>query len=133
MKCEDVNCPIHGELPTRGMVFDGMVVSDKMDKTVVVERQYFVKVRKYDRFKRARSKIPAHNPPCLNVKTGDRVRIMECRKLSKTVSFVVTEKIDEKEKSQIQDKKIVKTKKKPVKSKPKAESKKKKVKEVENG
>ncbi|HEX54578.1 MAG TPA: 30S ribosomal protein S17, partial [Candidatus Altiarchaeales archaeon] len=32
--------------------------------------------------------------PCINARTGDRVRIMECRKLSKTVNFVVIEKLE---------------------------------------
>jgi len=93
MECNDVNCPIHGTLAARGQIIEGVVVSDKMQKTVVVQRNYFVKVRKYERVKKARSRIPAHNPPCINAKEGDNVRIMECRKLGKTVSFVVMEKL----------------------------------------
>ena len=38
--CEDRNCPFHGILSVRGRVMDGVVVSSKMDKTVVVERKY---------------------------------------------------------------------------------------------
>ncbi|MBN1455027.1 MAG: 30S ribosomal protein S17, partial [Methanomicrobia archaeon] len=38
------------------------------------------------------SKIHAHNPPCINAKVGDIVKIAECRPLSKTKSFVVVEK-----------------------------------------
>jgi len=92
-KCEDRNCPIHGNLKTRGQVMEGTVISDKMQKTVIVLRESFVKVKKYERYKRMRSKIAAHNPPCINARTGDRVRIMECRRLSKTVNFVITEKL----------------------------------------
>jgi len=92
-KCNDIKCPHHGNLSTRGMVFEGIVISDKMQKTVIVKREYLVKVRKYDRYQRVTSKIPAHLPPCIKVKVGDKVRIMECRKLSKTKSFVVVEKI----------------------------------------
>jgi len=91
--CNDVNCPIHGTLSTRGIVLEGVVTSDKMNGTVIVQRNYRIKVKKYNRYKSAKSRIPAHNPPCINAKTGDKVRIMECRKLSKTVSFVVTEKV----------------------------------------
>jgi small subunit ribosomal protein S17 len=91
--CVDRNCPEHGTLPTRGMVLDGVVASDKMDKTVIVQRSYYVKLKKYDRYRPKKSRIPAHNPPCINAKTGDRVKIMECRRLSKTVSFVITEKL----------------------------------------
>jgi len=38
------------------------------------------------------SRITAHNPPCIGAKTGDKVKIAECRPISKTKSFVVVEK-----------------------------------------
>jgi small subunit ribosomal protein S17 len=95
--CQDKNCPVHGRLSTRGMVLDGVVASDKMNKTVVVQRNYYVKLKKYERYRPKKSRIPAHNPTCINAKTGDTVRIMECRKLSSTVSFVVIEKLKEAE------------------------------------
>ena len=60
-----------------------------MDKTVVVEREYLHYVRKFRRYERRRSKIHAHNPPCINAKKGDKVLIAETRPISKTVSFVV--------------------------------------------
>jgi len=94
--CSDRNCPFHGELPVRGRVLEGMVVSAKMDKTVVVRRDYIHYVPKFMRYERRRSRIPSHNPPCINVKEGDHVRIVECRPISKTVSFVVVEKLVEK-------------------------------------
>ena len=34
----------------------------------------------------------AHCPPCLQVKAGDEVKLVECRPLSKTVAFVIVEK-----------------------------------------
>ncbi|MEA3254400.1 MAG: 30S ribosomal protein S17 [Candidatus Altiarchaeota archaeon] len=92
-ECSDKNCPIHGSLATRGIVLEGVVASDKMDKTVIVQRSRHVKLRKYERYRPVKSRIPAHNPPCINAVVGDKVRIAECRKLSKTVSFVVTEKL----------------------------------------
>ncbi|MCD6529905.1 30S ribosomal protein S17 [Candidatus Bathyarchaeota archaeon] len=93
--CDDVNCPFHGKLSVRGKVLEGVVVSDKMDKTVIVRRDYLHYVPKYMRYERRHSRIPAHNPPCINAKTGDKVRIMECRPISKTVAFVVVEKLEE--------------------------------------
>ncbi|MBS7632477.1 30S ribosomal protein S17 [Candidatus Bathyarchaeota archaeon] len=93
--CSDRNCPFHGELPVRGRVLDGIVASSKMDKTVVVERDYLQYVPKFMRYERRRSRIPSHNPPCIDAKEGDRVRIAECRPISKTVSFVVMEKLEE--------------------------------------
>ncbi|MBC7110345.1 MAG: 30S ribosomal protein S17, partial [Archaeoglobi archaeon] len=38
-----------------------------------------------------RSKLHAHNPPCINARVGDVVKIAECRPLSKTKHFVVVE------------------------------------------
>jgi small subunit ribosomal protein S17 len=52
-------------------------------------------VPKFMRYERRRSRIPSHNPPCIDAKEGDRVIIAECRPISKTVSFVVVEKKEE--------------------------------------
>jgi len=94
--CDDVNCPFHGELAVRGRVLEGKVVSAKMDKTAIVERDYLLYVPKFIRYERRRSRIPSHNPPCVGAKAGNRVKIAECRPISKTVSFVVVEKMEEK-------------------------------------
>ena len=93
--CDDRNCPFHGILSTRGRAVEGTVVSDKMNKTVVVRRDIIKYVPKFKRYERRRSHISAHNPPCINVKENDRVRIAECRPISKTVSFVVVQKLGE--------------------------------------
>jgi small subunit ribosomal protein S17 len=94
--CNDRNCPFHGDLSIRGRVLEGVVVSAKMDKTVIVKRDYLHYVKKFRRYERRHSRIPCHNPPCINVKEGARVRIAECRPISKTVSFVVVEKLEDK-------------------------------------
>ena len=90
-ECEDAQCPFHGTLPVRGQVITGKVVSDKMTGTVVVRRDYLHFVRKYKRYEKRSSTIHAHNPSCINARTGDMVRIAECRPLSKTKKFVVVE------------------------------------------
>ena len=95
--CNDRNCPFHGDLPIRGRILEGVVVSSKMDKTVIVEREYLHYVPKFLRYEKRHSRIPSHNPPCINAKEGDRVTIAECRPISKTVSFVVVEKHGEEE------------------------------------
>ena len=91
--CSDELCPYHGHLKVRGKIFQGRVVSDKMDKTVVVEWNYLRKIRKLKRYMKCKTRLAAHNPPCINAKEGDVVRIAECRPISKTKSFVVIEKI----------------------------------------
>ena len=93
-ECNDPNCPWHGNLKVRGQMMEGVVVSDKMKNTVVVEREYLRYVKKYERYEKRRRRYHVHNPPCIDAKVGDKVRFMECRLLSKTVSFVVIEKIE---------------------------------------
>jgi small subunit ribosomal protein S17 len=90
-ECNDVDCPFHGTLPVHGQVITGKVVSDRMKETVVVEREYFQYIRKYNRYEKRSSKIHAHSPECIGAKVGDVVRIAECRPISKTKSFVVVE------------------------------------------
>jgi SSU ribosomal protein S17P len=90
LECNDVRCPVHGNLKIRGNIFEGIVVSDKNQRTVIVMREYLAPLRKYERHLRKRSKIPAHNPPCIAAKKGDTVKIEESRRISKTKSFVVT-------------------------------------------
>jgi len=89
--CSDENCPFHGTLPVRGQVITGKVVSDRMMGTVVVERNYLHYVGKYNRYEKRSSRIHAHNPPCIQAKAGDSVKIAECRPLSKATTFVVVE------------------------------------------
>ena len=93
--CNDKNCPFHGHLPVRGQVITGVVVSDKMQNSIIVKREYLHLVPKYERYEKRTSKYAAHCPPCLDIKVGDKVRIAECRPLSKTISFVAIEKIEE--------------------------------------
>lgn len=93
--CDDRNCPFHGKLRVRGRTLEGVVVSAKMEKTVIVRQDYLHYVPKFKRYERRHSHIPAHSPPCIGAKEGDRVKIAECRPTSKTVSFVVVEKLRE--------------------------------------
>jgi len=88
-ECSDVNCPFHGELSVRGRTFEGTVKSDKMTKTVSVEWERIIKIPKYHRYIIKRSRVKAHNPPCINARSGNKILIGECRPLSKTKKFVV--------------------------------------------
>lgn len=92
-QCEDKNCPKHGDLKVRGAVIEGIVVSDKPKNTIIVQKEYLYYVPKYERYERRKTKVNAHIPPCMEVKVGDKVRIGECRKVSKTKTFVLIEKV----------------------------------------
>ncbi|MBN2127034.1 MAG: 30S ribosomal protein S17 [Candidatus Diapherotrites archaeon] len=85
-------------LSIRGNVFTGKVVSAKANKTVTIERTLTQFNAKYERYKKIKSKIAAHNPPEINAKEGDTVKVGETRKISKTKSFIVLEKIGEEKK-----------------------------------
>ena len=90
--CDDKHCPFHGKLSVRGQILDGVVVSTKMKHTVIVKREHMKKMPKFERFEKRTRRLMAHSPPCLRLGIGDNVTLMECRPLSKTVSFVVIEK-----------------------------------------
>lgn len=88
-ECDDPNCPFHGNLPVRGRVMEGTVTSVKMHKTITFQMDYLSLIRKYSRYERRKSKKHAHLPPCIEVRLGDTVKVVECRPLGKTVSSVV--------------------------------------------
>src|SRR4051812_35527767 len=67
----------------RRKVREGMVVSDKMDKTVVVAVEDRVKHRLYGKVLTQTTKIKAHDEEN-SAGVGDRVRVMETRPLSAT-------------------------------------------------
>jgi len=92
--CADPRCPFHGSLSVHGREFVGNVDSDRMARTVRVVWERKIYVPKYERYEKKRSKVKAHNPECLNVKKGDRVKIIQCRPISKTKHFVVIEKVE---------------------------------------
>ncbi|UCC64080.1 MAG: 30S ribosomal protein S17 [Anaerolineae bacterium] len=67
---------------------EGVVVSDKMDKTVVVEVERLRQHRLYRKVIRQRRKFMAHDEENA-CQTGDRVRIIESRPLSRHKHWVV--------------------------------------------
>ncbi len=69
---------------------EGLVVSDKMDKTVVVEVEDHVKHALYGKVLRRTSKYKVHDEQNA-CGVGDRVRIMETRPLSATKRWRVVD------------------------------------------
>ncbi len=86
--CTDEHCPFHGKLSVRGQTLEGVVVSTKMQRTAVIEREYLRYLQKFERFEKRTRRMNIHAPPCLELSVGDRVTVMECRPLAKTVHFV---------------------------------------------
>ena len=74
----------------RKKTISGVVVSDKMQDTVIVRVDRYVKHPKYDKYIKKSKRYPAHNPGNTK-KVGDKVQIVESRPISKTKKFVVVE------------------------------------------
>ena len=70
----------------------GVVVSSKMEKTVVVRVERVYSHPQYAKVVRDSSKYSAHNE--LDVKEGDTVRIQETRPLSKTKRWRVVGRVN---------------------------------------
>lgn len=90
-ECGDKHCPFHAGLPTRGRVFDGRATNTKARKTVTLQKEAPLYMPKFKRYARSKSTIHAHLPECMSVEPGDSVKAVECRPISKSVSFVVVE------------------------------------------
>ena len=69
-------------------ILQGTVVSDKMDKTIVVKVERRVMHPVYKKFVRKSKKYHAHDASN-QFKAGDSVRIRECRPLSRTKRWEV--------------------------------------------
>lgn len=69
----------------------GIVISDKMQKTVVVKVELIRKKEKYKKRYKYHKKYKAHDEK-EGYKTGDRVVIEECRPISREKSWMVIRK-----------------------------------------
>ncbi|OEU66551.1 MAG: 30S ribosomal protein S17 [Desulfobacterales bacterium PC51MH44] len=71
----------------------GTVVSDKMDKTVIVLVERLVKHRLYKKYVRKRTKFAVHDENNAS-KVGDKVLIVQSRPLSKTKRWRVSKIVE---------------------------------------
>jgi len=81
------------ESRSRRKVREGLVVSDKMDKTVVVSVEDRVKHALYGKVLRRSTRLKAHDE-ANSCGVGDRVLLMETRPLSATKRWRVVEIIE---------------------------------------
>jgi small subunit ribosomal protein S11e len=100
----DKKCPFTGTVSIRGRIIAGTCHSAKMNRTIIVRRNYLHFVKKYqrqanlhwlnffggcciitnilafmNRYEKRHSNIPAHISPCFRVREGDHVIIGQCR------------------------------------------------------
>jgi len=76
---------------SKGIVLKGVVVGDKMNKTIVVSVSRFVKHPLYGKFYKVSKKYKAHDEEN-TFKIGDKVEIVETRPISKDKKFKVVVK-----------------------------------------
>lgn len=77
---------------SKGALLRGIVVSDKMSKTVVVSVSRFIKHPKYGKYYKVNKKYKAHTEDGL-YKIGDTVEITETKPISKDKHFRVIGKV----------------------------------------
>jgi len=85
----DKKCPFYGNVSIRGNTITGIVVSDKMTRTVKVQWDRTILDKKYNRYYKKTSSVLAHNSDSINAKVGDEVLIAETRPMSKRKHFTV--------------------------------------------
>ena len=88
---EPDQAPEHG--PGRAKVRQGIVVSDKADKTIVVRVDVTRRHRRYGKIMRTSSKLHAHDERN-DAGTGDTVRVIECRPMSRTKRWRLTDVLE---------------------------------------
>ena len=71
----------------------GKVVSDKMDKTIVVAIEYSVKHKLYSKIVKKTYKLKAHDENQV-AHIGDRVKVMETRPISKDKRWRLVEVVE---------------------------------------
>ncbi|MEK7650420.1 MAG: 30S ribosomal protein S17 [Patescibacteria group bacterium] len=71
-----------------GRTLDGVIVSTKMQKTVVVEVKRYVKHPKYKKYLTQTKRYLAHDETGAH-KEGEKVTIVETRPMSKRKSFII--------------------------------------------
>ena len=94
--------PFFKNISLRGRIFLATVISTNATKTAKVEFTRIHPITKYERSEKRRTRLQVHNPPSINAQIGDKVKIMECRPISKTKNFVIIEKLKD-ESNKIKD------------------------------
>ncbi len=99
--CKDRLCPKHGDrkLKLRGRTFEGVVIR-KFHGRVTIQFERMLKLPKYERYEKRKTKVHARLPDCMkdDVALGDLIQIAETRPISKMIHFVVSKIVKVKEK-----------------------------------
>jgi len=88
---EPDHAPEHG--PGRAKVRQGIVVSDKADKTITVRIDVVQRHKRYHKIMRTSIKLHAHDESN-DAGTGDTVRVQECRPMSRSKRWRLIEVVE---------------------------------------
>jgi len=88
---EAAHAPEHG--PGRAKVRQGIVVSDKADKTITVRIDVVRRHKRYHKIMRTSTKLHAHDE-ANDAGAGDTVRIQECRPMSRSKRWRLVEVVE---------------------------------------
>lgn len=88
---KDNNDPFYGSLRIKNSNFTAKVVSTKGTHTAIVVTERRVFNKKFQRYEKKRTRIAVHNPPSVEAKEGDVVRVFETKPISKTKHHVIVE------------------------------------------
>merc|ERR1712066_314745 len=88
-KYVDKKCPFTGNVSIRGKILKGMCISRKMNRTIIIRRNFLHYIKKFNRFEKRHHNVSVHCSPCFDVKEGVIITAGQCRPLAKTVRFNV--------------------------------------------
>ena len=71
--------PFRFQVSIRGRILRGIVVSNKMQRSVILRRDYLHYIKKYNRYEKRHKNFAAHVSPCFKVAVGDGVIAGQCR------------------------------------------------------
>ncbi|XP_014809494.1 PREDICTED: 40S ribosomal protein S11 [Calidris pugnax] len=66
----DKKCPFTGNVSIRGRILSGVVTKMKMQRTIVIRRDYLHYIRKYNRFEKRHKNMSVHLSPCFRCGGG---------------------------------------------------------------
>ncbi|KAM7387013.1 hypothetical protein PAMA_009573 [Pampus argenteus] len=77
----DKKCPFTGNVSIRGRILSGVVTKMKMQRTIVIRRDYLHYIRKYNRFEKRHKNLSVHLSPCFRRHSW---RHCDCRRVPTT-------------------------------------------------
>ena len=88
-KYVDKKCPFTGAVKIRGRILRGVVIKMKMQRTIVIRRDYLHYVRKYNRFEKRHRNMSVHLSPCFRLVTCHDVDFSVTFTLALTIFFTL--------------------------------------------